>query len=99
EFFDVKILSQMPGQAIEGKTRLQIGASQKYMTEGNEVRFLLLDPKTAKGFIIARGKEIIGSYDFLPKVEDAGNKILVGAIYDKNGKFVAGDSIPVNINV
>ena len=99
ELSDVKILSQTPGQAIEGKTKLQLGSTEKYMTEGNEVKFLLLDPATAKGFIIARGKDINGSYDFMPKIEDAGNKILAGAIYDKNGKFVAGDSIPVSINV
>lgn len=99
ELFDVKILSHVSGQAIEGKTKLQIGTSSKYLAEGNEVRFLLLDPGTSKGFIIARGKEINGSYDFLPKIEDAGNKILVGAIYDKNGKYIEGDTISVNINV
>jgi len=98
-FFDVKIMTQIPGQAIEGKTQLQLGTSEIYISEGNVVKYLLLDPSTAKGFVVASGDQITGTYDWLPKIEDIGNKVLVGAIYDKNGKFVAGDSIPVNINV
>lgn len=96
-FFDVKIVS--PNQVVEGKTELKILSSEAYLKEGNEIRYLLLDPNTAKGFVIARGEQITNSYTWLPKLEDKGNKVLVGAIYDKNGKFVAGDSIPVNINV
>lgn len=98
-FFDIKIISQNPGQAITGKTNLQLGASQAYTSPDNEVRYLLLEPSTGKGFIIARGNQVTGGYTYLPKIEDAGKKILVGAIYDKNGNFIGGDSIPVNINI
>lgn len=98
-FFDVKIMSQNPGQVIEGTTMLQLGSSELYNTAGNKVKFLLLDPNTAKGFVVASGNQLTGSYTYIPKIEDAGNKVLVGAVYDINGNFVAGDSIPVNINV
>ena len=98
-FFDVKIMSVNSGQAINGKTQLQLGTSEIYVKDGNEVRFLLLDPNTAKGFVIARGSQITNSYTWLPKIEDVGNKVLVGAIYDINGKFVAGHSIPINVSV
>ncbi|WFA08865.1 glucosaminidase domain-containing protein [Tissierella sp. Yu-01] len=98
-FFNVKLLSHEDGQVINGRTNLQIGASGEYMADGNEVRFLLLDPSTSKGFIIARGNDINGNYTYLPKIKDKGDKILVGAIYDKNGKFVAGDSVAVSVNV
>lgn len=99
DFFDIKILTVAPGQTISGKTNLQLGTSDAYIKEGNEVRFLLLEPETGKGFIVARGKSINGSYTLNPKLEDFGSKILVGAIYDKNGKFVGGDSIPVKLDV
>ena len=98
-FFDVKIMSVNSGQAINGKTQLQLGTSEIYVKDGNEVRFLLLDPSTAKGFVIARGSQITNSYTWLPKIEDVGSKVLVGAIYDINGKFVAGHSIPINVSV
>ncbi len=98
-FFDIKILSQNPGQTISGKANLQLGTSELYTIPGNEVRFLLLEPSTGKGFMVARGSLVNGSHTFLPRIEDNGNKILVGAVYDKNGKFLGGDSIPVNINV
>lgn len=96
-FFDMKIISQ--DQTVEGKTELKVSSAETYLKEGNEIRYLLLDPNTAKGFVIARGEQITNSYTWLPKLEDKGNKVLVAAIYDKNGKFVAGDSIPLNVNV
>lgn len=99
EFFDIKILNQNPGQTINGKTNLQLGISDLYTRPGNEVRFLLLEPSSGKGFIVARGNVVNGSYTFLPRIEDNGSKILVGAVYDKDGKFLGADSIPVNINV
>ena len=98
-FFDVKILSQNAGQTIEGRTQLQISSSDIYLKDGNEVKFLLLDPKTGRGFVVARGEKPIDSYSWLPKLEDKGNKVLVGAIYDKEGRFIAGDAIPINVNV
>lgn len=99
DFFDIKILTVAPGQTITGKTNLQLGTSSAFIKDGNEVRYLLLEPGTGKGFIVARGNGINSSYSLNPKIEDNGNKILLGAVYDRNGKFVGGDSIPVNINV
>ncbi|MDR7855057.1 glucosaminidase domain-containing protein [Tissierella sp.] len=98
-FFDVNIISHNEGQTVNGKTTLRILASSQYEKDGNEIRFLLLDPSTAKGFVIARGEQINGSYTWLPKIEENGKKVLVAAIYDKNGKFIAGDTIGVNVNV
>lgn len=95
---DVKIKSLNEGQTINGKTELQINF-EKDIKEGKEIRFLLLDPKTGKGFVIGRGEELKNSYPWIPKLEDKGEKVLVGAIYDKNGKFIAGDAIPVNIDI
>lgn len=95
---DVKIISINNGQVINGKTELQINF-EKDLKDGKEVRFLLLDPKTAKGFIIGRGEELKDIYSWIPKLEDKGEKVLVAGIYDKKGQFIGGDSIAVNINI
>lgn len=95
---DVKIISINNGQVINGKTELQINF-EKDLKDGKEVRFLLLDPKTAKGFVIGRGEELKDIYSWIPKLEDKGEKVLVAGIYDKKGKFIGGDSIAVNINI
>ncbi|NLL82381.1 MAG: hypothetical protein GX231_08760 [Tissierellia bacterium] len=116
-FYDVKILSHEDGDTITGRTNLQIGASDRYIGKGYEVRFLLLDPDTAKGFIIARTENagvnsIVGRgdptpriddvtdvYTYMPKLDDNGNKVLVGAIYDQNGSLIGGDAVAVNVNI
>lgn len=98
--FQGKIISHKAGVTIDGKTQLQMSSSPTFAKLEGSVKFLLLDPNTGKGFVIARGDdEPLGSYTYIPRLEDNGNKVLVGAIYDKNGKFVAGDAMPININV
>ncbi|MDD2447044.1 MAG: stalk domain-containing protein [Tissierellia bacterium] len=98
-FFDIKLLSHENGATINGKTNLQLGSSAEYLGNGNEIRFLLLDPSTAKGFIIERGNDINGSYSYMPTLDDNGQKVLIGAIYDKDGNFIGGDSVAVNVNI
>lgn len=98
-FFDIQILSPNLGQAVSGTTNLQLGTSSDYLKDGNQVRFLLLDRDTAKGFVVAKGDAINGSYNFMTKIEDNGKKVLVGGVYDNNGKFLGGDAIPLDINV
>ncbi len=98
--FQAKIISHEAGVTIDGKTQLQMTSSPTFAKLEGSVKFMLLDPNTGKGFVIARGdNEPLGSYTYIPRLEDNGNKVLVGAIYDKNGKFVAGDAMPININV
>lgn len=98
--FEVNIISHTAGGTIDGKTELQMISTPTFAKLEGSVKFLLLDSNTGKGFVIARGnEELLGSYTYIPRLEDNGNKVLVGVIYDKNGKFVAGDAMPININV
>ena len=97
--FKINITSQKPNDTINGKTNLQIISSPTFAKLEGSVKYLLLDPNTAKGFVIGRGEEVLGSYEYLPRLEHNGSKVLVASIYDKSGNFVAGDAIPVNVNV
>jgi hypothetical protein len=97
-FFDVKISSVKSGQVIKGTTKLSTSIGS---ISGNaaEIKYLLLDRDTKKGFIIAKGSDINSSYTWVPAMEDEGKKVLVAAIYDANGNFLAGDSIPVTVDI
>lgn len=97
-FFDMKLLSVKSGQVITGETNLQ--AQLPLAPKGaKEIKFLLIDPATAKGFVIGRGGDLSGTYKWLPSMEDKGDKVLVAAVYDAAGNFLAGESIPVKVSI
>lgn len=98
-FFDIKISSVNNGQVITGTTTLQSLIPSKVPEGAKEIKYLLLDKSSAKGFIIAQGTNFDATYEWKPSTEDNGEKILVSAIYDKDGKFIAGDAMPVSVNV
>ncbi|WP_077368974.1 stalk domain-containing protein [Anaerosalibacter sp. Marseille-P3206] len=98
-FYNVKITSIESGQVIEGKTQLQISLPDNNIKNAKEIKYLLLDPKTAKGFVVARGSNLTGKYNWLPNLEESGERVLVAAIYDNKGSFIAGDAILVNVHV
>lgn len=97
-YYDVEISSISNGQVVTGKTELQVSMLNE-IANAKEIKYMLLDTNTAKGFVIARGEDITGKYTWLPSLRDNGVKVLVAAIYDESGNFLAGDSILVNINL
>lgn len=98
-FYDVKISSIESGQAIKGKTDLHISLPDEYLKNAVEIKYLLLSPETAKGSVIARGSDLTAKYNWIPNLQESGERILVAAIYDINGSFLAGDAILVNVDV
>lgn len=94
----IEIVSQNKNEIITGTTMLQITSEKEYK-EGSEVRFLLLEKGETSGFIIAKGKDIAKEYTYIPKIEDNGKKVLVAAVYDKNGVYLDGDATPIEIKV
>lgn len=97
-FFDVKISSLKPGQVITGTTNLSM-TNKSEIKGAAEIKYLLLNPDTKKGFVIARGTNITSSYKWIPAMENKGSKVLVAAIYDAKGNFLAGDAVPVKVNI
>ncbi|MFO7612366.1 MAG: stalk domain-containing protein [Clostridia bacterium] len=98
-FFDVSIVSHKNKDVISSETQVKIYAAQKYLTASSEIRILLLDPSTAKGFVVARGANTDSVFKYIPKPEDNGSKILVAAFYDASGGFIGGDTIAVDVKV
>ncbi len=96
-FFNVEISSVKPGQTITGTTDLY--TNSQIPTGAKEIKYLLLDRDTAKGFVIATGTDLVKNYEWVPAMENNGSKVLVAAFYDAQGKFLAGDSMPVTVKI
>lgn len=98
-FFDTKILSHYNGQVITGKAELQIKLPSTDLKDPKEIKYLLLDPKTAQGHVVARGNKLDAIYNWTPNLNDNGERVLVAAIYDGKGRFLSGDSILVHLDI
>jgi len=98
-FFDLKITSLQAGQVVTGKTELQIELPIDEFNNAIEVKYMLLDPHTFKGSVIARGTELSAKYTWIPNLEESGERVLVAAIYNNNGQFLAGDSLLIDVEV
>lgn len=97
-FFDIK-LSLENGQRISGKTKLKVEIPDNYTRDGRHIKYVLLSPDTAKGFVVAMGEDLEKEYTYLPDIRDKGHRVLAGLIYDEKGNFVAGDVVGVNIDI
>ncbi len=98
-FFDVKITSLLPGAAITGKTSVKITVPESVSSRTKETKLFLLDKDTGKGFVVADIKQLAAELEYLPRVEDRGEKVLVAALYDGAGALVGGDAVQVNVDV
>ncbi len=98
-FFDMQVLSIQPGDTVIGTTNLQASVPSPLADEAAGIKYLLITPETGNGFIIARGDDPEGKYQWLPAMRDNGSKVLVAALYDNDGKFLAGDALPVRIAI
>ncbi|MEW6183822.1 MAG: stalk domain-containing protein [Bacillota bacterium] len=96
-FFDVTIPSLEPGQAVTGATDLQAAFSSGLHAGAAEIRFLLLDPETGRGPVVARGSDLRGSYRWLPDPFYSGKRVLAAAVCDNEGRFLTGGVVPVDI--
>ncbi len=97
-FFDVDITSHKNRDIITENTSIKINAS-KYKDLAKEIKVLLLDPDTAKGFVVSSSSSVSDSLNYSPRVNEKGDKVLVVGLYDENRKLIGGDVIAVNINV
>lgn len=98
-FYPMEISSVKKGQTINGKTVLKSELGDSNLTNPKEIKYLLIDPATSEGKVIAQGSDFSGEYTWLPSVDDIGHKALVAAIYDGNANIIAADTIAVNMDV
>ena len=97
-FFDIKISTVTSGQIITGITELQ-ALSETVPQGAAEIRYLLIDPDTGRGTVVARGRGLTDKYYWLPDLQKSGEKVLVAAIYNDEGVFLSGDAVPVQVSV
>ena len=98
-FYPLEILSIDDGQTINEKASLKAALGNDNLNNADVIKYLLLDPDTAEGKIIAQGRDFEAEYTWLPSVDDMGQKALVAAIYDNNGKIISADARTVNMDL
>lgn len=98
-FFDIKLTSIKPNALIPGTTTLQSTFAAAPPTKAAKIKYLLVDPSTGKGLVIAQGSDLSGSYTWNPKMRDQGAKVLATALYSESGQFLGGDAVPVTISI
>lgn len=98
-FYPIELASIEPGQVIEGKTNLQVDIPEENLQDASEIKYILLEPDKAEGFVVARGQDLLASYEWLPDLGDSGPKVLLAALYDDNGSFVGGDARPIYLDL
>lgn len=96
-FFQITLTSPGKNALISGTTPLQAAFASAPPAGAAQISFLLVSPETGKGYVIARGSDLAGVYQWVPKLRDQGQKILVAAMYDAAGKFLGADASPVRV--
>lgn len=98
-FFDVTLATIHPGQVVTATTTLQVNFGSEKPAGATEIRFYRLDPNTGRGFVIARGSDISGTYNWLPDPANNGPCLVAAGIYNEQGDFLAGTVVPVELGV
>jgi hypothetical protein len=81
-----------PGTVIRGTVQLRAEGPS-----GKQVRFLLINPATGAGPIVAGGTDTRASYAFVPSPAETGTRLLVAAIRDATGTWRYSDPVPVEL--
>ena len=98
-FYDMYITSVSPGRVITGEAELAAAFPGGVPAGASEIKYLLLDPATGRGAVVARGSDVTGRYTWLPDMKRTGQMVLAAVLYDANGSFLAGTAIPVGLKV
>ena len=98
-FYDVVVGYGKTYGTIAGKTEILVSAPENIRRAASEMKLLLLEKDTAKGYVVAKGSPFSDSIEYLPRVGDNGDKILAVAFYDGDKNFIGGDSISASIDV
>ncbi|SCZ79729.1 stalk domain-containing protein [Acidaminobacter hydrogenoformans] len=98
-FFDIKLTSVKANALIQGTTDLQASFAAQPPASAEKINYLLVDPATGKGLVIAQGSDLTAAYTWQPKIQDQGSRILATALYDAAGRFLGGDALPVTVSL
>lgn len=98
-FYNIDITSHSGGSYITGTSRITVTGDPNLLKAGNQLRVMLLDKKDHTGYIVGMSDAATRAVEYIPEVENTGDRMLVAGVYDQKGNFLAGDSIPVSVRV
>ncbi len=98
-FYEISFNEKNEILNITGKKDISINIPEEYKNENYSLKLLLVDKNKFSGKIVSKVKANNNVLTYIPRVEDDGEKLLVGAIYDSDNKWIMGDTIKTNINV
>ena len=96
-FFDLAIATVAEGQTITGSTSLSVSGTMP--SGAAQIKYLLLDPATGEGKIVARSTDVTSAATWVPGVEQQGPYVLAASVCDSKGEFLAGAVRSVNMAV
>lgn len=98
-FYAVDIKSLSHDDVVSGEVQVDFDVSAQIKEKTSEIRLMLIDRGTTKGFIIKKTSSDATSFQYTPSPDDNGRKTLAVAFYDKDNNFIAGDAVSVDISV
>jgi len=98
-FYGAKIISLKDGDTVKGAVQIAVSIPKEVRSQVKETQLILLDPVTAKGFVVARENGAKDLLTYVPKVEDRGNQVLALALYDEKRQFMGGHAVAVTVDV
>ena len=99
EFYDIQFKSLNNGDIISENSIIDIEISDELEQKAVKKHLLLIDSKTNSGFIVDNTLNETSEFEYSPKMEDQGNKVLVVVLYDENNEFIGGVAVSVKINL
>ncbi|MDW7669312.1 MAG: stalk domain-containing protein [Bacillota bacterium] len=97
-FFHMDITSHSNGDIITGEEDISVDLPEELINSENELRLILIEKGENSGFIIKKSSTDNSTLNYIPKMSENGDKLLVAAVY-KDEEFLAGDLVDININV
>jgi hypothetical protein len=98
-FYEARIVSLKAGDRITGSSQIALSIPADLKDQAAETQLILLDPETAKGFVVARETQAVDLITYWPRVEDKGDHVLALALYDSDRNFIGGDVVPIAVDV
>ncbi len=98
-YYDLDIISVDNNQFIDGKISVNYKMGKSYQNNVDYVRLLILNPNNHTGYVASQTRLINNQVEFIPYIEQNGEKILVLAAYDLNNKLLAASAKKVIIDV
>ena len=98
DFFKVDITSHNDGDSITGEEDITVHIPEQLISSENELRLILIDKGNNRGFIVNKGSVDNSTLNYMPKISENGDKLLMAAVY-RDEEFLAGDLVDIDINL